>query len=66
MKEKYLVIFVIIKEIKGFQKKNPDIQINERNIGEFDPNDNKIVFLDSNSKEWIFTVDENCKLISEF
>lgn len=66
MKEKYLVIFVIIKEISGFQKKNPEIQINERNIGEFNPNHNKIVFLDSSGKEWIFTVDKNCEIISKF
>lgn len=66
MKEKYLVIFVIIEEISGFQKNNPEIQINERNIGEFNPNDNKIVFLDSNGKEWIFTVEKDCKIIEKF
>lgn len=66
MNEKYLVIFIITKEISGFQKDNPEIQINERNIGEFNPSDKKIVFFDSNCTEWIFTVGKNCEIFQKF
>ena len=65
MKEEYLVIFKILRQLPGKQTNNPGLQREERDIGEYNPVTNQIIFLDIKGNEILLVVGLDCEIIEK-
>lgn len=64
MNDSYFVIF----EVLVFENvtENSEIQIGERYVGNYFPQDNEIKFITNDDQEFTFIPDSDCKIIERF